>query len=76
MYGLRERKVAFNFWIMRVWNDYMERIMCAEDDGDNNVSADAVGGTVDSVSKDEVVKAFQEMRAGGIALYLLIHLLS
>ena len=48
----------------KVWKDYMERIMNEENGWDCNVEGDAVEGPVVCVSREEVLQALNEMKAG------------
>ena len=50
-----------------VWKEHMERIMNEENEWDQNVGADLVEGPVERVSREEVVKAMGEMKAGKAA---------
>ena len=51
--------------IGKVWKEHMERIMNEENEWDQNVEADlAVSGPVERVSREEVVKAMGELKAG------------
>ena len=45
-----------------MWKDYMEWIMNEENDWDHNVEGDDVEGTADSVGREEVLQALNEMR--------------
>ena len=51
----------------KVWNEHMERIMNEENEWYQNVEADLVEGPVERVSREEVVKAMGEMKAGKAA---------
>ena len=51
----------------KVWKDHMERIMNEENEWDQNVKAKLVEGTVERVSREEVVKAIREMKVGKAA---------
>ena len=44
--------------------DYMERIMSKQVVWNHNVEGDAVEGTVDCASRDEVVQTLNEMKIG------------
>ena len=48
----------------KVWKDYMERIINEENDCDRNVEGDAVEGPVVYVSREEVLQALNEIKAG------------
>ena len=48
----------------KVWKDYMERITNKENDWDHNVEGDAVKGSLVCVSREEVLQALNEMKAG------------
>ena len=48
----------------KVWKDYMERTMNEENDWDRNVEGDAVEGPVVCVSRDEVLRALNEIKTG------------
>ena len=47
---------------VKIWKDYMERIMIEESDFDHNVELDAVEGPVVSVGRKEVLQTFTENR--------------
>ena len=51
----------------RVWKEHMERIMNEENEWDQNVQADLVEGPVEKVSREEVVQAVGNMKAGKAA---------
>ena len=51
----------------KVWKEHMERIMNEENEWDQNMKAELVGGPVDRVSREEVVKAIREMKVGKTA---------
>ncbi|XP_068741970.1 uncharacterized protein [Montipora capricornis] len=51
----------------KVWKEHMERIINEENEWDQNVEADLVEGPVERVSREEVVKAMGEMKAGKAA---------
>ena len=51
----------------KVWKDHMEKIMNEENEWDQIVEAKVVEGPVDRVSRDEVVKALEEMKVGKAA---------
>ena len=53
--------------IGKVWKGHRERIMNKENEWDQNVEADLVEGLVERVSREEVVKAIREMKAGKAA---------
>ena len=48
----------------KVWKDYMERITNEQNDWDHNVKGDAAEGSVECVSRDEMVQALNEMKTG------------
>ena len=48
----------------KVWKEHMERIMNEENEWNQNVEADLVEWPVERVSREEVVKAMGEMKAG------------
>ena len=50
-----------------VWKERMEKIMNEENEWDQNVKAELVEGQVKRVSREEVVKAIREMKAGKAA---------
>ena len=51
----------------RVWKEHMERIMNEENEWDQRVEANLVEGPVERVSREEVVEAIGEMKAGKAA---------
>ena len=51
----------------KVWKEHIERIMNEENEWNQNVEADLVEGLVERVSREEVVKAMGEMKAGKAA---------
>ena len=52
----------------RVWKEHLERIIINEEnEWDQNVQADLVEGPVEKVSREEVVKALEKMKAGKAA---------
>ena len=51
----------------KVWKEHMERIMNKENEWNQNVEADLVEGPVETVRREEVVKAMGEMKAGKAA---------
>ena len=51
----------------KVWKEHMERIMNEENEWDQNGKAVLVEGPVERVSREEVVKAIREMKAGKAA---------
>ena len=51
----------------KVWKKYMERIMNEENEWDQNVKTELVEGPVERISREEVVKAIREMKAGKAA---------
>ena len=44
----------------KIWNDYMERIINAENDWDHNEEGDAAEDPVVCVSREEVLQALNE----------------
>ena len=66
---MHERPVAIVGLISvrkKVWKEHMERIM-NEEKWDQNVKAELVEGPVERLSREEVVKAIREMKAGKAA---------
>ena len=51
----------------RVWKEHIGSLMNEENEWDQNVKADLVEGPVERVSREEVVKALGEMKAGKAA---------
>ena len=51
----------------RVWKEHMEKIMNEENEWDQKTEADVVEGPVERVSREEVVKAMEEMKTGKAA---------
>ena len=48
----------------KVWKDYIKRIMNEENDWDRNVEGDAVEGPVVCVSREDVLRALNEIKIG------------
>ena len=46
----------------KVWKEHMQRIMNEENEWDQNVKAELVEGSVERVSREEVLKAIREMK--------------
>ena len=48
----------------KVWRDYMERIMNEDNDRDHNVEGDVVEDPVVCVSREDLLRALNEMKTG------------
>ena len=51
----------------KLWKDHMEKIMNVENEGDQMAEADMVGGPVEEVTYEEVIKAINKMKLGKAA---------
>ena len=60
-------RLSFSEIEQKVWKKPMERIMKEENEWDHNVEVDLVEEPAERVSREEVVKAMGEMKAGKAA---------